>query len=784
MKKPTQEEILAMINDYSPQTLRLHELSKHFGIPSNSDEYQEFRVELDRLVQEGLIYRSSRRRYGLLESAEETTFEGILVIHGFTGSVSTTSEQFPVITIKRHHLGTALNGDRVLVKLLALKQGSKPNGEILNIVARNQTSIVGRIEHDGDFFFFIPDDNRIHVDFLIHPSRLNKAQDGDKVAVNFLRWTDPHKSPEGEVIEILGEAGVAKVEYASILKEFHLRKEFAPAVEKEAEKVAVAPSKAEIARRVDMRDKMVVTIDPPDARDFDDALSFELLDNGNYRVGVHIADVSHYVRENSPIDKEALERGTSVYLVDGVVPMLPERLSNDICSLVPHQERLAYSVFMEYTKRGVLKDYEIRETIINSKRRFTYDEVQQVINTGEGDHSEFLLSLHRFAEVLRKKRFSKGGIDFDTTEIKFILDEAKNPVEAVLKRRSDATSLVEEYMLAANQTVATHIKNISPGGGRKKNELLPFVYRIHDDPDEEKLHSALEFVRALGVEVPNELSSKQINELLQSIQERPERHVINQVLLRSMAKAIYSGFNVGHYGLGFKYYAHFTSPIRRYPDLIIHRLLKEYDSGTPNAKRLTHLTDHLNSVSDHSSAQERLAVEAERASIKLTQVAIVKEKIGEEFNGIVTGVTNFGLFVMIDDLYAEGLVRMREMDDDFYFFDERRYALVGRKTRKVFRIGTRMRVKIIKANVEKREIDFSYIGPEQIEGAPVDGIPQTSQEEVQKLLRSVERRTDGGPKKQSRESRQNRQAKTSLKKKRQGSSSGGKKRQGGKKKKK
>lgn len=780
MKKPTQDEIIALLNDYSPQTLRLHELAKQFGLPSESPEYQDFRVELDRLVQEGLIYRSSRRRYGLLEGSATTTttFEGILLIHGFTGSVTTNSEQFPVITVKRHHLGTALNGDRVVVKLLALKHGAKPNGEILKVVERNQTGIVGRIEHDGDFFFLIPDDNRIHVDFLIHPSRLNKAQDGDKVAINFLRWTDPHKSPEGEVTEILGEAGVAKVEYASILKEFSLRKEFPKAVEKEAQRVAVSPSDEEIARRLDMRDKMIVTIDPPDARDFDDALSFEVLDNGNYRVGVHIADVSHYVRENSPIDKEALERGTSVYLVDGVVPMLPERLSNDVCSLVPHQDRLAYSVFMEYTKRGVLKDYEIRETIINSKRRFTYDEVQQVINTGEGEHSDFLMQLHRFAEVLRKKRFTKGGIDFDTTEIKFILDDAKNPVEAVLKKRSDATSLVEEYMLAANQTVATHIKHISPGGGRKKNELLPFVYRIHDDPDEEKLHTALEFVRALGIELPNELTSKQINALLESIQDRPERHVINQVLLRSMAKAVYSSYNVGHYGLGFKYYAHFTSPIRRYPDLIIHRLLKEYADGTPDNKRLTHLNDHLNEVSDHSSGRERLAVEAERASIKLTQVAIVKEKIGEEFNGMVTGVTNFGLFVMIDDLYAEGLVRMREMDDDFYFFDERRYALVGRKTRKIFRIGTRVRVKIIKANVEKREIDFSYVGPEQTDGETAD-IQQTSTEEVQKLLRSAERNSDGRPGKRQ---RQDRKAKSSLKSKRQGG--GGKKRQGGGRKKK
>jgi len=298
-------------------------------------------------------------------------------------------------------------------------------------------------------------------------------------------------------------------------------------------------------------------------------------------------------------------------------------------------------------------------------------------------------------------------------------------------------------MLAANQTVAVHIKNISPGG-RNKKSLLPFVYRIHDDPDEEKLHSALELVRSFGIEVPNELTSKQINELLAAIQERPERYVINQVMLRSMAKAVYSSYNIGHYGLGFEDYAHFTSPIRRYPDLIIHRLLKEFNEEIPSGKRLDYLHEHLNAVSDHCSARERLAVEAERASVKLTQVAIVKEKIGEEFNGMVTGVTNFGLFVMIDNLYAEGLVRMRELDDDFYFFDERRYALVGRKTRKIFRIGTRMRVKIIKANVEKREIDFSYVGPELIEGEETgETIRTTPPEEVQTLLHSIEKRRNG-----------------------------------------
>lgn len=773
MVKSYRDDILTLLQEHAPQTLRLNEISHYFSIPSHTDEYQDLRLELDQLVQEGAIYRSSRRRYGLHETME-TTFEGLLSVHGFTGVVTTNSSQFPTITVKRHHLGTALHGDHVRVKLLALKHGAKPNGEILAVLQRSQTSMVGRIEFNGDFFFLIPDDNRIHVDILIHPSRLGGAKDGDKVAANFLRWTDPHKSPEGTVVEILGEAGVPKVEYASILKEFRLSKEFPEAVEHEANSVAVSPAKTEIARRVDMRGEVVITIDPVDARDFDDALSLQILDNGNYRVGVHIADVSHYVQEDSNLDKEALERATSVYLVDGVVPMLPERLSNDVCSLVPHQDRLAYSVFMEFSKRGVLKDYSIRETIINSTRRFTYEEAQNIIDTGEGDHSELLLLLHRFATVLRKRRFTKGGIDFDTMEIKFLLDENKVPVEAVLKKRSDATSLVEEYMLAANQTVATHIKSISPGKGRNKKSLLPFIYRIHDEPDDEKFGNAMELMRAFGIPVPEDLTSKDINDLLQQVQERPEKHVVNQVLLRSMAKAVYSSYNIGHYGLGFQNYAHFTSPIRRYPDLIIHRLLKEFAQGIPSSQRIGYLAEHLNVVSDHSSARERFAVEAERASIKLTQVAIVKEKIGETFNGMVTGVTNFGLFVMIDDLYAEGLVRMREMDDDFYFFDERRYALVGRKTRKVFRIGTRLHVKIVKANVEKREIDFAYAGPERL--LPQEGEREQTDtnkslneplpaEEVERTLRSIQRRSSTQQKKtKSRE-------KSSLKAKRSSASS-------------
>lgn len=687
--------------------LRINDIAKSLNIKSDSDDYSLMKDMLEDLSNKQIIEKLPRRKYALKRISDDSTIRGFFRVKYGKGFVETENILLPKINIKERYFNCAFDGDEVTVQLHAFKKDKKPKGEILTVISRNKPEFVGTLDNNGDFFFIIPDDENFYVDFIVPDKKVGTAQKGDKVRAKLLKWIDPSVSPSAEIIEIIGKAGVPVVEYDSIIKEFELLPNFPEDVIAEAKQFKV-PGKRKPAGRLDLRKELIITIDPYDAKDFDDALSLKILENGNYWLGVHIADVSHYVAENSKLDIEARFRGNSIYLVDRVIPMLPEELSNEICSLKPNEPRMAFTCFMEISPKGVVKNYEVHESIIESKRRYSYEEALEIIETSTGDNSELILELYKLSDILRTKRFKEGGINFQTREYKFVLDENKYPINVNVRTTTKSTSLVEECMLIANKTVANYFTVLSRKNLRNGN--LPSLYRVHDAPDPKKLGEVIEFLSTMGkFTLKKSPSSKDINKLLGNFENLPEKPVVHQVLIRSMAKAVYSPTNIGHYGLGFDEYVHFTSPIRRYPDLIIHRLLKEFMSSTPDAVRLNYLRVFCRDAGRHCSETERIAMEAERASIKLTHAVMASGLVGDIFNGTITGVTSFGLFVQIDDNYAEGLLHIRDMRDDYYVFDESRFRLVGRRHKKIFGIGSRLRVKIIKVNLDKRTIDFAYI---------------------------------------------------------------------------
>jgi len=612
------------------------------------------------------------------------------------------------VEIQTSFLNTALQGDEVEITLHAKVEGQRQGGEVLRIVTRAKMGFVGVLERENGMTFLIPDDKKMYVDIVIPAGHDMGAKDGQKVFVVITRWSNPKKNPEGEVKQILGDKGDNNVEMLSIVLEKGFDTDFPEEVIAEAheiEKKDRIVSLEEATKRRDMRDTFTSTIDPEDAKDFDDALSIKELPSGNYEIGIHIADVSHYVREGSALDAEALKRGCSIYLVDRTIPMLPHVLSNDVCSLNPNEDKLTFSAVFEMTTTGVIVSRWFGRTVITSDKRFSYEEAQGIINAGTGQYSNELLTLKRLAEILRKEKFANGAIDFESTEVKFRLDKDGKPLEVYKKERLDTHKLVEDFMLLANREVAKFI--IEEHESRKEAPLG--IYRNHDVPTKERLTDLSIFLKALGYDLPvdkKEVTPKDIQRIITEATGDPNEALIKTATIRSMAKAVYATFNIGHFGLAFKFYTHFTSPIRRYPDLLVHRILQDTldHRKTDDRKAAYYLK-----AARQSSDREVSASEAERSSIKYKQVEYMVAHIGKEYNGIITGVTDWGIYVEEEETKCEGMVKLRDLGDDFYTLNTKTYTVTGSTSGKKYTLGDKVKIKVMGADMEKKMIDYKFV---------------------------------------------------------------------------
>lgn len=611
------------------------------------------------------------------------------------------------IFIAANNTAQALHDDTVKVYLFPKRKNHKTEGQIVEVVERKKTDYVGVISISKQFGFLVPDSANMPVDIFVPKEALNKAKNGEKVIVRITEWPEESKNPFGEVIKVLGMPGDNNVEMQSILAEYNFPLEFPKEVEKEVEKMGHGITEAEIARRRDFRNVLTITVDPGDAKDFDDALSLRKLDNGNWEVGVHIADVAHYVREGSPTDLEAQNRGTSIYLVDRTIPMLPEKLSNNICSLRPNEEKLCFAAVFEMNDEAEILNEWIGKTVIKSARRYAYEEVQTVIEGGEGDYKEEILVLHGLASKLRSMRMKAGSINFHSEEVKFILDESGKPIDTYVKVQQESHMLIEDFMLLANRTVA---ERIGKPLGRKK--IKTFVYRIHDEPNPEKLNTFLQFIGKLGYSMnisTREKLVKSYNDLFKAVDGKGEKNLVETVAIRTMAKAEYSTSNIGHYGLAFKFYTHFTSPIRRYPDLMVHRLLERYLLENKDSVS----QESLEPLCKHSSEMERRAAEMERESIKYKQAEYLSDKVGKVFEGLISGVSKWGIFVELKQSKCEGMVRYNEMPGDYYYLDEDNYRVIGQSFGKIYRLGDPVTIKVKKVDLARKKLDFVIIDTDQ-----------------------------------------------------------------------
>ena len=690
------DEILELFHQNAKRSFRPKEVSSKLGYRNNED-YRLCRALLEELEGEGLIRRIKGNKFGLRPKGSR--LEGTLMVHpqgyGFV-RVEGIAEDF---FVRARRMDTALDGDTVLIGLAARKPGDeRREAEILSVLERGRKTAVGTFEHSGSFAVVKPDDRRLTHDIYVDLDTVGEANSGDKVQVSIDAFEHRGGAPRGRILKVIGSADDPEIRTIALAMSIGVDVDFRQEVLDESSQILDDIPASEIKRREDFRQETVFTIDPVDAKDFDDALHLKPLPNGNVEVGIHIADVSHYVPTGSEIDASAQERATSVYLVDRVIPMLPEHLSNTICSLNPHVDRLTFSCVAELDKNAKVVDFRVVESVICSAHRFSYEQAQELILGLGSDHelSDTLTTLNDMAKTMRNARFQHGSIDFDIQEVRVELDDKGHPVRIVPRERRDAHRLIEEYMLLANRLIA-----------KRYGEDHPFVFRVHDPPDADRIANLSNYVRAFGHELPHQnghVTPKALNALLRAVAGRPEAAVIETAALRSMSRARYDTANNGHYGLAAEHYAHFTSPIRRYPDLLVHRLIKQQLDGQ---KRID--TDELSVLAKHCSEREQVATEAERESIKLKKVEYILDHLGEEHKGVISGVSRFGVFIELSELLVEGMVHVRDMDGDYYEYDEETFSLVGRRSGRRYRPGDEVRVLIASASVEKREIDFEFV---------------------------------------------------------------------------